>query len=138
MSTTPRISSIRPWLVVGLACLSLLFPLLSVIINLAGGSPASIGVGAEWTWLLVGVARILIVWLTRAPRPLATLVLAGAAGGVLTVIVVAIIQLSSSGSAGILGAPIGMVVMVSLSTLGGLVCGLIAWGLQSVTRKPEQ
>lgn len=138
MNTTPKSPSIRPWLVVGLACLSLLFPLLSVIINLAGGSPASIGAGAEWIWLLVGVAWILIVWLTRAPHPLATLVLTGAAGGVLTVIVVAIIQLSFSGSAGILSAPIGMVAMIALSTLGGLICGLIAWGLQSVTRKPEQ
>lgn len=110
----------------------------SVIVPLAGGSPATIGAGAESIWLLVGAAWILIVWLTRAPHPLATLVMTGAAGGVLSVLVVAIIQVSFSGSADILGSPIRMAAMIALSTLGGLVCGLIAWALQSATRRPEQ
>jgi hypothetical protein len=125
-------------MILGLGCLTLLFPLLSVILNLLGGSPASNGAGAEWIWLLVALAWIVIVWLTRTPHPLATLVLTGLAGGVLTVLVVGAIQLGFSDSIDILTSPIGIVALIALNTLGGLICGLIAWGLQSATRKPEQ
>lgn len=129
-------SSVRPRLVVGLASLSLLFPLLAVVVQLTGGSPSSVGAGAQWAWLLVAVAWVLTVWLTREPRPLATLALVGAASGVLVVLAVGVIQLGFSGSAGVLGSPAAMISMVVMSTLGGLVCGLVAWGLQSVTRRP--
>ncbi|HEX7163921.1 MAG TPA: hypothetical protein VF223_22105 [Trebonia sp.] len=138
MNTSLDKRPIRPLLILGLACLWLLFPLLSVVVNLVGGSPALIGAGAERIWLLAGVAWILIVWLTRAPHPLTTLALTGLTGGILTVLVVGAIQLGFSGSIDILTSPIGVVALIALSTLGGLICGLIAWGLQSVTRKAGQ
>jgi hypothetical protein len=36
-----------------------------------------------------------------------------------------------------LNAPIGIVALIALNTLGGTVCGLIAWGLQSLSREPQ-
>jgi hypothetical protein len=125
-------------LVGGLACLTLLYPILRVVLNVVGGNAEVIAPVNAWLWLIVGVAWVLIVWLTRAARPLATLVLTGVAGGILTVLVVGIVQLTASGSASLLSAPIGIVALVALNTLGGTVCGLVAWGLQSLSGKQPQ
>ena len=138
MNTTPTSTQFRPWLIAGLACLTLVFPLLSLLLNYVGGSPASIGAGAEWIWLMIAVIWILVVWLTRTPHPLATLVLTGTLGGIFTVIIVSVIQQIFSGSADLLARPSGIVAIVALSTLGGTICGLIAWALQSATRGKNQ
>jgi hypothetical protein len=124
-------------LVAGLACLALLYPILAVTFNAFGAASALTAPINTWLWLAVGVAWILIVWLTRAPSPVLTLVLTGAAGGVLTVLAVGIIQVTFSGSAGLLTAPVGIIALIALNALGGLVCGLIAWGLQALTRRPK-
>ena len=138
MNTSLEGRRIRPLTVVTLACLALLFPIVSMILILIGGSPVSIGMSSEWMWILVAAAWILIVWLRRTPRPLITLVLVGVAGGILTVLAVIVIQFSFTDSATILTAPIGMIAIVALSTIVGLVCGLIAWGLQSITHTPSR
>lgn len=124
-------------LVGGLACLTLLYPILGVMVNVLGGKADAVAPVNAWLWLIIGTAWVLIVWLTRASRPLATLVLTGALGGVLTVAVVGIIQLTASGSAGLLNAPAGMIALIALNTVGGTVCGLIAWGLRSLGGKPQ-
>lgn len=126
---------IRPLTVVGLACMALLFPILSVILDLVGGSATVIAPAAVWIWMVIAAAWVVIVWLTHTARPLATLVLTGLVAGVLSVLVVGAIQLIFSGSIGLLTAPIGVVAIIALSTVGGFICGLIAWGLQSLTRK---
>lgn len=120
-------------LVGGLAFLTLLYPIFRVVANLLGGDGADpVGPLNVWLWLIVGAAWVLIVWLIRAPRPLATLVLTGLAGGILTTLLVIAIQLGASGSADLLRAPMGIVALIALNTLGGFLCGLIAWGLQSL------
>lgn len=124
-------------LVGGLACLALLYPILAVTFHAFDTASALTAPINTWLWLAVGVAWILIVWLTRTLSPVLTLVLTGAAGGVLTVLAVGIIQVAFSGSAGLLTAPVGIVALIALNTLGGLVCGLIAWGLQALTRRPK-
>ncbi|HMR49948.1 MAG TPA: hypothetical protein PKE40_11860 [Arachnia sp.] len=134
MTHTPRID-LR--LVGGLACLALLYPILGVILDAFGAASALTAPIDTWLWLGVGVAWTLIVWLTRAPSPVLTLVITGAAGGVLTVLAVGIIQVVYSGSASLLTAPAGIAALVVLNTLGGLVCGLIAWGLQAFTHRPK-
>lgn len=121
----------------GLACLTLLYPVLAVVVNVLGHSPSGFAPISSWLWLAIGVAWILIVWLVRVVRPVATLVLAGLVGGVLTLLVVGVIQLTASGTAGVLNAPYGMLGLVALNTLGGTVCGLLAWALQSATGKPR-
>ncbi len=122
----------------GLACLTLLYPVLAVLVNVLGGSPSGFAPVSSWLWLAIGVAWILIVWLAQVARPLATLVLAGLVGGVLTLLVVGVIQLTASGTAGVLDSPSGMLGLVALNTLGGTVCGLLAWALQSATGKPRR
>lgn len=142
MTTTPQISQpkarIDLRLVVGLACLTLLFPILSVIVNVLGGSARTIGPAAAWIWLIVGAAWVLVVWRVRATRPVATLIVTGLAGGLLTVLVVGVIQLIASGSANLLTDPAALVALVALNVLGGLVCGLIAWGLQALTQRSSR
>lgn len=138
MNTSAQQRPFRPLFSVGLACLTLLFPILSLVLDLLGRSPVSMATSAEWIWLLVAAAWILIVWLTRAPHPLATLVLAGLFGGILTAIVMGAIQLGFTGSVDILTSPIGTLALIALSTLSGLICGLIARCLPSATRKPER
>jgi hypothetical protein len=126
-------------LVGGLACLALLYPILRVTANLLGGDGDDpIGGLNAWLWLIVGAAWVVIVWLLRAPRPLATLVLTGLTGGVLTVLVVIAVQLGAAGSADLLNEPMGIVALVALNTLGGFICGLIAWGLQSLKEEPQR
>ncbi|WP_111720455.1 hypothetical protein [Homoserinimonas sp. OAct 916] len=130
--------SIRLRNVVGLASLSLLLPALTVVVNQLGNSASSIAPAAAWIWLLIAAAWVVIVWLARTARPLATLVLTGLVSGALTVLAVGAIQLVFSGSMDLLKAPIGIVALIALGTLGGFICGLIAWGLQSVTKWPER
>lgn len=124
-------------LVGGLACLALLYPILAVTFNAFNAASALAAPVNAWLWLAVGVAWIVIVWLTRAPSPVATLGLTGAIGGVLTVLAVGIIQIVYSGSAGLLTAPVAIVALIALNTLGGLICGLIAWGLQALSRRRQ-
>lgn len=124
-------------LVSGLACLAAVFPIYRLVVNVLGGDASALAPINAWVWLIIGLAWVLITWLTRAQRPLATLVLTGFAGGVLTIVVVGIIQLTASGSADLLSSPFGVVGLLMLTTLGGTVCGLIAWGLQSLSQKSQ-
>lgn len=121
----------------GLACLTLLYPVLAAGLNLLGGSPSEFRPVSSWLWFAIGIAWILIVWLARVARPLATLVLAGLGGGVLTLLAVGIIQLTASGTVGVLNSPYGMLGLIALNTLGGTLCGLLAWALQASTGKPR-
>lgn len=57
-------------------------------------------------------------------------------GGVLTVVVVGVIQRVASDSIELLNAPVEIVALVAFNVIGGLLCGLIAWGLQTATRGP--
>lgn len=129
--------SLDPRLIAGLASLSLLHPILAVLGNLLRDAPAVAGPGAGLLTLIVGIVWVVLVWLTRTARPLATLVLTGALSGLLNAVVVVTIQTTMSGESGLLRFPIGIVALIAMHTVGGLVCGLIAWGLQSLNRTPQ-
>lgn len=130
-------NSVDARLVCGLAGLALLYPALGVAVHLLGGPEGGLASVNAWLWLAVATVWVLVVWLTRAARPLATLVLTGLVSGALTALVVGVIQFTASGSALLLTEPTAVVALVALHTVGGLVCGLIAWGLQSVSRTPR-
>lgn len=120
-------------LVLGLGSLTLLYPILNIATNLLGFQGAARLPLNSWLWLAIAVVWVLVVWLTRAARPVLTLVLTGVAGGVLTALVVSVVQIFFSGGPGLLTAPVAIVSIIVMNTVGGAVCGLIARGLQAVT-----
>lgn len=133
MEKTPRLNF---GLIAGLAALVLLYPVIGITSQSLGGPDVGgLGSVAAWLWLVIAAAWVLVVWLARTPRPLATLVLTGLAGGIITLAVAVIAQLATAGSVAMLATPMAIVMVVGMNTLGGLLCGLAAAGLQSATRR---
>lgn len=134
-----KTSRLNVGLIAGLASLVLLYPAIGIASQSLGGSDTGgIGLGdlgplAAWLWLLIGATWVLVVWLTRCPRPVVTLVLSGVGGGIITLAIAVIAQLVTAGTVGVLTAPMAIVMVVAMNALGGLVCGLIAAGLQAVS-----
>lgn len=121
-------------LVLGLALLTLAHPVVALVTQLLGANTTTV-MAAVGTWLLpaIAVTWIVVVWIIRAARPVATLALTGATGGLLYALMVACIQWAYAGSPILLSSPAAMVGLVALNALAGLVCGLIAWALQAAT-----
>lgn len=121
-------------MVVALAVVGLIRPLLSIF-----GAYEALGAGA-WTPLVV-TALIAALWvgavlITRAPRPLVTLLAAGASYGVLAVILQQVIWNLLPGGAPV-GAPssgpilvMSWVSIVVTNTVWGVLLGLVALGLR--------
>ncbi|WP_101588869.1 hypothetical protein [Brevibacterium jeotgali] len=129
----PSMPDIR--LVAGLGSLTLLYPILNIATDLLGVQALARLPLNSWLWLAIALTWILVVSLTRAAQPLLTLVFTGVAGGLFTAVLVIGIQLFTPGGPGLLTAPIAIVSIVAMNAVGGTVCGLIAWGLQSATAK---
>lgn len=134
--STPDVSQRRLdlRLVFGLALLTLAHPVVALVSQLLGGNTSSV-MAAVGSWLLptIAIAWILVVWISRAARPVATLTLTGVIGGLLYALMVAVIQWVYAGGPILLASPAAMLGLVALNTLAGLVCGLIAWALQAAT-----
>jgi hypothetical protein len=121
-------------LALGLGALTLLYPILNITINLLGFEGAAPVPVNAWLWLVIGLVWVLVGWLTRTPQPVLTLLATGIAGGLLTSALVIGIQLFTSGGPGLATAPFAIASILALHAAGGVICGLIAWGLQAGTR----
>lgn len=120
-------------LAIGLGTLTLLYPILNIAIDLLGVEGAARLPVNAWLWLVIAVIWVLAGWLTRTARPVLTLLLTGIAGGLFTALLVIVIQLFGSGGPGLAAAPFAIVSILAMHTVGGVICGLLAWGLQSAT-----
>lgn len=131
----PRPRSSRPdvKLAIGLGSLTLLSPILNIATHLLRLEDAARLPVNAWLWLVIGMVWILAGWLTRTPQPVLTLFFTGMAGGVFTAVLVIVIQLFGSGGPGLAAAPIAIVSILAMHAVGGVLSGLIAWGLQSAT-----
>lgn len=116
-------------LILGLGALALVRPLSRIIMNQTGvdTSPAvpillTLGISAAW---------IAIVGLSRTPRPVLTLVLAGLVYAVAATALSAVLSPILDGRLdGPLANPIAIVPMLLTNLIWGLVTGVIALGLQ--------
>ncbi|WP_154796332.1 hypothetical protein [Occultella kanbiaonis] len=117
-------------LIIGLGALTLLWPLTAAtpIADQFGGPERAIAVRS-----VIALAWILVVLLARVARPLATLTLAGLAAGVITVGVDVLLSPAGLGS-GLTALPFAAIPILATQTLFGAVTGLIALGLQRLTR----
>lgn len=127
MTETPPSTTSRPalpWLlIVGLASLSLLWPLTSLI-GIGQGAPRALSI-----IVIVAVTWIAVVGFGRVPRPVLVLALTGLAHGGITMIVAAIF----GGADG----PIWTVfAALAIDTFWGAVAGLLALAVQQM-RKPR-
>ncbi len=123
------LSGIAWSLVLGLGALALLRPLVDVT-GAAGALDRPLLLWAA-TAVLVTVAWVAAVVVTRVPRPLLTLVCTGLAHAVFSIVVSAVLSPVMPGELrGPLTGPFGFVAALALNALWGLVAGVIALGVR--------
>ena len=121
-STTPRPA--LPWLlIVGLASLSLLWPL-TTLIGIGQGAPRALTIIG-----VVAVTWIAVVGFGRVPRPVLVLTLTGLAHGVISMIVAAIFG-------GVDGPVWTVFAALVIDTFWGAVAGLLALAIQQMRKRP--
>ncbi|MDQ0643699.1 hypothetical protein [Microbacterium murale] len=121
-STTARPA--LPWLlIVGLASLSLLWPLTNLI-GIGQGAPRALTIIA-----VVAVTWIAVVGFGRVPRPVLVLTLTGLAHGAISMVVAAIFG-------GVDGPVWTVFVALVIDTFWGAIAGLLALAIQQM-RKPR-
>ncbi|WP_434175931.1 hypothetical protein [Brachybacterium conglomeratum] len=124
-----NLSHVRPVLVLVLGLIALARPLASIVVEQSGHD-----LGAAPRLLLT--AAITLVWvaavgLSRAPRPVLTLVLAGLVYAVVAIVLSGILSPLLLGHlAGPLAQPLAIVPMLVVNALWGLVAGLLALGVR--------
>lgn len=124
--TTPptTVRPALPWLlIVGLASLSLLWPLTNLI-GIGQGAPRALTIIA-----IVAVTWIAVVGFGRVPRPVLVLTLTGLAHGAISMIVAAIFG-------GVDGPIWTLFVAIVIDAFWGAVAGLLAFAIQQMRKRP--
>lgn len=129
MVMTTNHSRISWPLVLGLGLLALARPVTNTVLGQLGIDPGpTVPIG--WT-LVITAFWVGVVGLTRVPRPVLTLVLAGLAYGVFAIVLSGILSPLLLGHlAGPLANPIAIVPVLATNALWGAIAGVLALGLQ--------
>lgn len=133
---SPRIA----WgLVTGLGAVALLRPLLRItgVVGDDGVLPSQ--VGALGATALITVVWVLVVGLSRVPRPFLTLVLAGLAYAILSTLLSGVLSPLLDGRLeGPLANPIAIPMMLASNAVWGAVAGALALALRAATGRNTQ
>lgn len=120
-------------LIVGLGVLALVRPITNIVREQAGfGQIQAIPVTLT---LLISLAWVLVVGLSKVADPILTLLFTGLTYGVLATLLSAVLSPILTGQLqGPLTNPIALLMMLVVNGVWGLAAGVLAWGLQRLRR----